>query len=137
MLEKYRIIWDKLSTFVYNICSGVEQNYKVYRLGSVEDGLKIAKYGQFRDESHGHEHMKTVAKLSIEIFKRECIQNPQIEKLAKLVIIVSWLHDVIDHKYDTDRYLRHIVCGFLKYDLKEEDNVICLVWLWLHAGIPP
>lgn len=67
--------WDTLSTFVGQICAG-------------------------RDESHGYEHMKTVAETSHRIVLEDF--GPDEHELLTDAITVAWLHDVADHKYDHD-----------------------------------
>lgn len=53
-----------------------------------------------RDESHGYEHMKTVAETS----HRIAVEDFGQDEHALLIdaITVAWLHDVADHKYDHD-----------------------------------
>ena len=67
--------WDILSTFVRQICAD-------------------------RDESHGYEHMKTVAETSRRIILEDF--GPDNHTLLLDAITVAWLHDVADHKYDHD-----------------------------------
>ena len=49
-----------------------------------------------RDESHGYEHMLKVTNNSKQIVKGMNLTSEQYNG----VLIVSWLHDVFDHKYD-------------------------------------
>jgi uncharacterized protein len=67
--------WNILSAFVRQICAG-------------------------RDESHGYEHMKTVAETSRQIVVEDF--GPDEHELLTDAITVAWLHDVADHKYDHD-----------------------------------
>ena len=60
------------------------------------------------DDSHGYEHMKTVALTSLSIVTEK---HPGETELAYLTIIVAWLHDIADHKYDKT--------GILKEKLKK------------------
>lgn len=69
-------IWDLCSNFVRTICAG-------------------------RDPSHGHEHMQSVATTSKYIVQTEFYQHPYFWDLLTNTIIVAWLHDVADHKYDS------------------------------------
>lgn len=70
-----KIIWNKCSNFVARIC-------------------------QSRDGSHGHGHMQKVAKNSLLIFQNS--EHYKDNEIFKLIVIVAWLHDVPDHKYDKD-----------------------------------
>ena len=75
-------LWQKLSRSVAEICEG-------------------------RDASHGHEHMQKVAVNSVRILKGEITEMEEAaEEVGRLVVIVAWLHDVADHKYDTDGTLQ-------------------------------
>jgi len=67
--------WTTLATFVKTVCSG-------------------------RDESHGYEHMKTVAEKSRQIVSEDF--GPNEHALLLDAITVAWLHDIADHKYDHD-----------------------------------
>lgn len=63
-----------------------------------------------RDKSHGHHHMRNVAKTSLLILIDE-LHSPSIPENKKVLVlaetlIVAWLHDVADHKYDKDGKLK-------------------------------
>lgn len=73
--EQIQDRWNTLATFVKEVCDG-------------------------RDESHGYEHMKTVAETSRQIVSEDF--GPNDTTLLLDVITVAWLHDVADHKYDQD-----------------------------------
>lgn len=78
-----------------------------------------------RDPSHGYDHMKKVYENSMLIFNNEIdlfLEDTYYEKedLERLVMIVSWLHDVADHKYDKDNRLRGSVKEYL-YKLIPDD----------------
>lgn len=64
-----------------------------------------------RDESHGWSHMKIVCDNSLVIFDELGINSSAIKDL---VIIVSWLHDVNDYKYDHDGTLTDKIRTFLQ-----------------------
>ena len=59
---------------------------------------------QDRDDSHGHNHMQKVASTSLKIFI-EIFGDiiPTNLDIAKLTLMVAWLHDVNDHKYHNDQ----------------------------------
>jgi len=68
---------------------------------SLNDKLSnfVAEITRGRDESHGHSHMKTVAETAIRIL--ESIKDEEFVRANRdRVLIVAWLHDVADHKYD-------------------------------------
>ena len=80
--EKFQDRWTTLATFVKTVCAD-------------------------RDESHGYEHMKTVAETSRQIVSEDFTHNDHAtQQLLLDVITVAWLHDVADHKYDHDGKLR-------------------------------
>lgn len=66
-----------------------------------------------RDDSHGYEHMKAVAFNSLKIFANEKLPDIYHKEILCSIIIVSWLHDVSDHKYDKDNTLKLKVRNFL------------------------
>jgi len=79
------MLWDSLSEFVKTTCEG-------------------------RDESHGYEHMRTVAKNSLIIY------NPYRKDESDIcddIIVVAWLHDIGDHKYDSTIETRNKMITFL------------------------
>lgn len=55
-----------------------------------------------RDESHGHLHMNTVANTSVFIVDNEFRDHPRYSDILNDSLIVDWLYDVSDHKYDKD-----------------------------------
>ena len=67
--------WNILSEFVQTICA-------------------------HRDESHGHGHMETVAKMTLYIIKQDYSNRRQYRHLILDGITAAWLHDVADHKYE-------------------------------------
>ncbi|SCU69779.1 uncharacterized protein TEOVI_000134800 [Trypanosoma equiperdum] len=68
-----------------------------------------------RDSSHGLAHMEKVTESAILIL---CMQNQvaatDMHTTLSRVILVAMLHDVADHKYDSDGTLRHRVEAFIK-----------------------
>lgn len=86
-------LWNKLSDFVYSTCRD-------------------------RDPTHGHEHMKTVANHAMSILKSMGISDP---RTVKLTLITAWVHDVADHKYDTDGKLSAQLDDFLINLVHNED----------------
>lgn len=70
-----------------------------------------------RDKTHGHEHMKQVAKNAKYIMKNMKITKKQ----KKHALIVSWLHDVADHKYDTSGTLMKKMIKFVKEIVCDQD----------------
>jgi uncharacterized protein len=87
---EFLILYDKLSEFVKYITKD-------------------------RDESHGYQHMKKVCFNSLQILNEESknINLKDLNDIFKDVMIVSWLHDVADHKYDWDGILKLKVENFL------------------------
>lgn len=72
-----------------------------------------------RDESHGHDHMKTVANISSIIVSGFFnISNKQ--KL--LITICAWLHDVNDHKYGNEN--EQVLDHFLELNFPEYKSLI-------------
>lgn len=73
-------------------------------------GLFVATICEGRDSSHGYEHMKQVAKNSLQIFNKMYndikLSTMTIPFFISCVLTVSWLHDVADHKYDHDGTLK-------------------------------
>lgn len=63
-----------------------------------------------RKESHGYNHMKKVA-INAKIIMKDMKVN---SKQYRNVLIVAWLHDVADHKYDKDGKLRNKLIEFIK-----------------------
>jgi len=57
-----------------------------------------------RDESHGYEHMKTVAETT-----RAIVQQDFSEELMIDATTVAWLHDIADPKYDKDGKLSEML----------------------------
>lgn len=94
-LVKLFQLWDKLSAFVSKTC-------------------------QDRNPDHGFEHMQTVAYNTLKILQSENIKSQEIWQDA---IIVAWLHDVADHKYDQDGTLKENVYQFLT-KLVNDPNLI-------------
>lgn len=62
-----------------------------------------------RNESHGHSHMETVAQNAKTIMLHMDISRDQY----KWALIVAWLHDVADHKYDKDGTLQTKLVEFV------------------------
>ena len=95
--NKLQVLWESLANFVRNTCAE-------------------------RDESHGYTHMEHVALNSVIILLGEhnnvCSEIDQ--NVLSKVIIVAWLHDVADHKYDKDGALNTLVNDFLMNLLNDE-----------------
>jgi HD superfamily phosphodiesterase len=73
-----------------------------------------------RDPSHGYRHMETVAKNAELIMTNMDLTDQQ----RKWVLIVAWLHDVADHKYDHDGSLYLQVSKFVKdLDVDNANNI--------------
>lgn len=75
-----------------------------------------------RDESHGYEHMKIVAKRSLYIFDREYARK--YPDLRDRILVIAWLHDVADPKYDSS--LRDDVENILVKIFGEKDGKSCM-----------
>jgi len=79
-----------------------------------------------RDNSHGWLHMKNVVENSLKIYNLECIKGNIIPsyEIKQLILIVAWLHDVADHKYDHNGYLRKELQIFLNKNFPKYTNLI-------------
>ncbi|AYV78160.1 MAG: metal dependent phosphohydrolase [Edafosvirus sp.] len=82
-----------------------------------------------RDESHGFNHMKTVAMIAIDILEQEIdrmqiTDNEKINKYIEMVIIVALLHDVADHKYDKDGKIKKNIINFLNKTVPDDAELI-------------
>lgn len=87
-MDKLQEKWNQLSQFVKETCKD-------------------------RDDSHGYQHMKTVADTSLIIFvELYGLSNDNLE-FAVDVITVAWLHDVADHKYEKGTNLKETLKTFL------------------------
>jgi len=93
MTHSFRRLEQELSKFVYETTKG-------------------------RNESHGHSHMETVAQNAKTIMINMDISKDQY----KWALIVAWLHDVADHKYDKDGTLQTKLVKFI--DSIEPDPII-------------
>ena len=93
MNNKNKILEKKLSDFVMYITDG-------------------------RDESHGYEHAKCVVENSKKIMFSMEINDNQY----KWSLIVAWLHDVADHKYDKDGSLLVQLKNFIK-SIESNDDI--------------
>lgn len=79
-----------------------------------------------RDESHGYLHMKTVADLALQLARQENITN---QKILDWVVMIGYLHDVNDHKYDHDGSLevkmRYFLRGYFQPD--EVNRILAII----------
>jgi len=87
MSNKFEKQWNKLSEFVRITCLD-------------------------RDESHGYEHMKTVAEIAIQLINCDFRDRRQYKNLIIDSMTVAWLHDIADHKYDKDGTLQNLLDEF-------------------------
>ena len=78
----------------------------------------VAEITKERDHSHGWLHMKRVSQNAKVIMTDIDITEKQYEN----ALIVSWLHDVADHKYDEDGKLKKRLEEFLKTIIKDPDR---------------
>jgi HD superfamily phosphodiesterase len=101
-MQEFNFAWDLLSNFVKEICQG-------------------------RDPSHGYEHMHNVAKTTLTIFLELHQSVEHNLYFAKDCIIVAWLHDVADHKYDHDGKLRQKVIHFLQQNFEHHDFLMNII----------
>jgi HD superfamily phosphodiesterase len=104
--ESYVTLWDKLSTFVADICSD-------------------------RDASHGHLHMMAVATNALKIYS-ELRPDLTNSREVELVMVSAWVHDVIDHKYiESNLHLAYDLNNFLTklfdFDLSMLGDVMSIV----------
>jgi len=95
-----RALWQKLSNFVEDTCTQ-------------------------RDASHGFIHMQQVARTSLFIQSQDYPEMPAY--LVNVLICCAWLHDVADHKYDSDGNLKKLVTQFLGDNLPEYKDQILRV----------
>ena len=85
----------------------------------------VKKTVEGRDESHGHSHMEKVALNSIKILLKLDDLSLLTENNYKLIVFTSWLHDISDHKYDSNGKLKSIRDNFIKYFCNDsETNLI-------------
>ena len=87
MSNKFEERWNKLSEFVRITCLD-------------------------RDESHGYEHMKTVAEIAIQLINYDFRDRRQYKNLIIDSMTAAWLHDIADHKYDKDGTLQNLLDEF-------------------------
>ena len=73
-----------------------------------------------RDPSHGHAHMQKVAAVSTDLLKTVIGDTAGATKYIMYVLIVAWLHDVADHKYDKDGRLKASVRDFINSLIDDE-----------------
>ena len=66
----------------------------------------------YRDDSHGHAHMKAVAETSLHIINQDYQDRRQYNHLKLDAITAAWLHDIADHKYDHDGTLEQRLDAF-------------------------
>jgi len=80
-------------------------------------GLYVATVCKDRDPSHGYEHMKQVAKISLLIFNQMHdnikLSTMSIPSFITYILAVSWLHDVADRKYDHEGTLKLQLNNFI------------------------
>jgi HD superfamily phosphodiesterase len=86
----------------------------------------VKKICKDRDESHNHVHMEKVSQLSKIIYSK-LTDELKNEEVYNLVVIVAWLHDVCDHKYDKDNTLRSKVKSFLLRISNETDLILAII----------
>lgn len=72
-----------------------------------------------RDDSHGFKHLEDVVKNTIDIMSDMKLNDINIRLLS---IIVAYLHDVADHKYDKDGSLKSNMYNFLLNLLKDKNQ---------------
>lgn len=82
--------------------------------------LFVSEECKNRDKSHGFDHMRDVAHLSLEIYDMERKSNSfyNDNTTVRYIMIVAWLHDVADHKYDGSNELAKKQRVFLEETLK-------------------
>lgn len=92
MLKAHYDLWERCADFVHSTCGS-------------------------RDASHGLAHMRKVTEQAVLLFLMDCHESQQHEFSQKnsmlyRIILVGMLHDVADHKYDTDGKLMERVDEF-------------------------
>ncbi|ARF10984.1 hypothetical protein Hokovirus_3_257 [Hokovirus HKV1] len=103
--KKYDVaFWKKLEKYVYYTCYD-------------------------REDSHGHGHMKQVAKNSLYLwyimnFRVPNGRIPDEETFGTILIAVAWLHDVADHKFDKSGILKNDVRKFLTDNIPTYAEII-------------
>lgn len=63
-----------------------------------------------RDPTHGWDHAKCVVANARAIMKGLDMDDPETEQI---IVVIAWLHDVADYKYDPDRTLYQKLVSFL------------------------
>jgi len=83
----------------------------------------VMKTCKDRDPTHGYEHMKIVAEISLSIYAKLGAKP----ELLIPIMIVAWLHGVADHKYDFDGKLKKQVDDFvMRLVGKDETKLVML-----------
>ena len=85
---------------------------------------EVGKVCEGRDPSHGHDHMQKVAKTSMDIVQDLSIKDSQI---IRRVLVVAWLHDVNDHKYDKDGKLKEEVLRIIRFLYPNNESEVQLI----------
>lgn len=88
----------------------IDDNTINKRWNMLSDFVKDACHN--RDPSHGWEHMKIVAETSKYIIQQDYKNYSEFNKLILDAITVGWLHDVADHKYDTDGKMTNLLISW-------------------------
>ena len=81
----------------------------------------VAETCKNRKYSHGHNHMKRVADLALNIVKNDKFNFTKEE--INIIIICAWLHDVNDHKYYYEKNEQKLN-DFLEKYFKKNKNLI-------------
>ena len=107
------------------------QSYTQYRFlkdnfdFEIELKLFVKTICKDRDESHGFEHMVTVANTSKYIYENLILNKD--DEILKIIMAVAYLHDVYDHKYDPEGKLIPQIKSFLGKYFNKNDNDIELI----------
>lgn len=95
----------------------------------------VNKVCKNRDESHGLQHAQSVYENATIIYKQTEPLDFKCESLLYfLIVIVSYLHDVADKKYDNDGSLEKKLVLFLDYFTKEVQKNEILKTLYKNSS---
>ena len=85
--------------FIYKLIFGVQNNVKYETIFEI-----CQKLTKDRDNSHDIKHMVQVYLNSMKIYKNMCSLRKENlnSEMYTMIMIVSLMHDIYDHKYDVD-----------------------------------
>lgn len=107
-------LWEQTFQFVNNICKDRDSDLDESS-DFVRESVNKFKLLHIKESSHGCQHANDVTILAFQIAEHEMkyIDEDLHDKLFKYILLGSWLHDVADHKYDTDGKLKEQLITFI------------------------